>query len=369
MRASIKLVALVIVIAGCRNAPKDANDSEARNLWASVGQSDEWYYNGPMPALEGAEIFASQTAHTLRITGLVPENFKGALPAYANAEVIDGRTRVNVVYPIATGASTVPLAKDYTNVSLVPRVTKSHGNDYGGFPYIEFDHGRNFAFHGPITTSWETDYQWELIRGKVSGGCNRMQGEHVLELAQMLGGDMRNSSIGKPEIPLKIVVHILHAADRIGAEHSKKFVGKVVDVNYDPDKSFVRPSEHPELSKNVQMFPTWNAMKNPDFILQRCRDEKGDRKVNATTRCVSKAPAATESEVPKSATQTICAKKNINVFNAAGTVIGTAKPGEPVESVEEAKNNRVRLYFFNEPAGFGFVQTTLDGEATVCKKK
>jgi len=55
---------------------------------------------------------------------------------------------------------------------------------WGGFPFIPYNRG--IAFHGPITAA---DGQWKLIRGAVSHGCQRMQGEHATELANLIGVD------------------------------------------------------------------------------------------------------------------------------------------------------------------------------------
>lgn len=64
---------------------------------------------------------------------------------------------------------------------------------FGNFPFLLYT-TEGHALHGPITGSRESNL-WALRRGKVSHGCNRMEGEHVVELSQLLGCGPRGSEL------------------------------------------------------------------------------------------------------------------------------------------------------------------------------
>lgn len=55
---------------------------------------------------------------------------------------------------------------------------------FGHFPFLGYAPTGGFAMHGPIT---RTEDMWYLERGEVSHGCNRMAGEHAVELAVLYG--------------------------------------------------------------------------------------------------------------------------------------------------------------------------------------
>jgi len=59
---------------------------------------------------------------------------------------------------------------------------------WGGFPFLNYhEHGASRC-HGPIGLVEDFDagpqshQDWRLVRERISLGCNRMQGEHILEL-------------------------------------------------------------------------------------------------------------------------------------------------------------------------------------------
>ena len=74
--------------------------------------------------------------------------------------------------------------------AVVPYEDIDNLNDYqsvrfGGFPFLGYAPRENgFAMHGPIN---RTNEEWFLKRGQVSHGCNRMAGEHVVELSVLAG--------------------------------------------------------------------------------------------------------------------------------------------------------------------------------------
>ena len=55
---------------------------------------------------------------------------------------------------------------------------------FGHFPFLGYAPTGGFAMHGPIATKYD---MWNLERGEVSHGCNRMAGEHSVELAVLFG--------------------------------------------------------------------------------------------------------------------------------------------------------------------------------------
>jgi hypothetical protein len=206
------------------------------------GSADEWVYNGTMPHLDSPAITVSLSAHTARVTGYLPEGFTGTLPYYADTMDDNGRTKVAVVYPIATGASVNSQGSSYKIERASPWVPTNSEATWGGFPFIPYNNG--IAFHGPITFA---DGQWKLIRGPVSHGCNRMVGEHVVELANLIGVDMTTTvQTGKSVTGLDVPVTVIHVPDQ--------WKDQQVDVDYPAQAAVQRPT-----GSNVKMFKTWSA--------------------------------------------------------------------------------------------------------------
>jgi hypothetical protein len=125
---------------------------------------------------------------------------------------------------------------------------------WGGFPFLPYNRG--IALHGPISAVQpgvdgvaEADSVWHLLRGRVSGGCNRMMGEHVVELAHLVGFDMgtvhaRDKFYNTPRV---VPVTVLSAS------MYDTFEGKSVDVDYPTGVGITRPKG------NVEMFGSWVA--------------------------------------------------------------------------------------------------------------
>ena len=142
-------------------------------------------------------ITASIAGSTARVTGYAPEGFTGPLPFYAQSSQDAAGTLITVVYPIATaaigtknpdGSPVMNRPGTYPNLVVTPFKTEGSPSEWGGFPYMEYNHVHEDAFHGPI--SYPVAEQWQLRRGPVSHGCSRMQGEHAVELANLIGIDM-----------------------------------------------------------------------------------------------------------------------------------------------------------------------------------
>jgi hypothetical protein len=257
---------------------KANQDSEAKDIKDPNRDRDDpvWVYGGLLPKLDDVTIKVSIRGHTVRVTGFLPSSFTGAVPPHAFEEKIGGRRRVMVVYPIATVDSNYikdngerasnAAPGEYRNVGVYPYNPYGVGGEqnkntpWGGFPYIEYERGRNIAFHGPITRYGGL---WHLIRGPVSHACNRMQGEHVVEFANLLGISMNRNWTMDDLVPVDTVVKILphNDYDKIA---DGALANQFVDVDYKPESNNI--SAMRIFPKNTHMFSTWSALNHPDWI-------------------------------------------------------------------------------------------------------
>lgn len=259
--AALAALGLVIVAPGC-GADPEADESDLTNVEKTGGASQKWLYLGMLPKLEKPSIFVSLKAHTARVTGLLPQSFAGDLPFYAEPTALaDGRTQVTVVYPIATGkvdpsTGTAPAGPGtYSRMYAVAFTPTNEKASWGGFPFMTYNPTRGLAFHGPITSVYNAElgeYEWRLIRGPVSHGCNRMQGEHVVELSHLLGIDMSkpHSASERFTLDLKVVI----------SKEFDLFEGQYVDVDYPAAAGVTRPTT------NVRMFSTWDSRDLPRWV-------------------------------------------------------------------------------------------------------
>jgi hypothetical protein len=274
MRSLLKLLpvlSMAFAAAACAaptDAPSEGTEGSEDDL---VAKADEhWFYNGTLPKLEGAKVTVSLKGHTARVSGLLPAGVTiGALP-HVMTKPEGARTRVDVVYPIATampgksnsrpGAYEFQLARPYRPDGVAYTIREGeHFVPWGGFPFIAYNGG--IAFHGPITSKDNLaagDLNvWYLRRGAVSGGCNRMMGEHVVELAHLVGINMRkvyeaNRAYQDPS----------NAAVQVIADYDK-YNGKYVDVDYPTDEGARRPKAvFP--ANEIAMFGSWIATEMPD---------------------------------------------------------------------------------------------------------
>ena len=259
-------LACLALTAGCAGPGPDSIATEGdfgvaeEELLRKTSDTGLWQYRGLLPKLDDPSITVSLAGHTARVSGLLPATFTGALPFYAIRETETskpGRTRVTVVYPIATGNPNTLTEEGQPVRNIEPGIYATCGGtmsatttekaSFGGFPFVEYvcshveKDGRvrsGIAFHGPITSATrEAGVYWSLLRGPVSHGCNRMLGEHVLELARLVGFDQ-----GVRGTPVTVVAGV------------DTFRGRAVDVDY-PSTGFTRP---PAASSVV--FPTWQAV-------------------------------------------------------------------------------------------------------------
>lgn len=247
-------IAMMTAAVGCAASSDDGADSTDSDL--KKGTTDQWVYDGLVPHLENINITVSLSAHTARVTGDLPDGFDGDLPYYV--ETLDkdgGKKEATIVYPIATGAEVNSQGSHYEINSISPWVPTDAHATWGGFPFIPYNHG--IAFHGPITFE---DGQWKLIRGPVSHGCNRMKGEHVTELANILGANMTTKVHTAQVTGLDVPVTVIHTTDT--------WNGMQVDVDYPALPQVKRPT-----GANVKMFKAWSADQLQTYV---CALNKAD---------------------------------------------------------------------------------------------
>jgi hypothetical protein len=248
----------------------EAATARPENMPYTGGVGPQWLYNGPFTQpLENPELTISIVGHTARITGLLPADFDmSTLPYYAVTEPEGSRTRLHIVYPIAT-ADTREESNSAPGIFrrpyVVARKTLNEIAEWGGFPFIVYNGG--IGLHGPITAYGAGGSQWQLMRGRVSHGCNRMQGEHALELAQLIGTNVRSRVYGIDEYAgataarVRVLPH---------GEYDT-FKGQAVDVDYPVFNTSGRPAAvrpTATASRGVYMFPTWDGMKLSRFACQ-----------------------------------------------------------------------------------------------------
>ncbi|MCA9590694.1 MAG: L,D-transpeptidase [Myxococcales bacterium] len=269
---SASALTALTALAGCSSSEADTGGMPVVDEGALVTKADEhWFYGGPMPTLDAPSVTASMKGHTARVSGLLPRGARIPDLPHVRTRAEGDRVRVDVVYPIATarpGKSNSRAGKyDFYEAKPYrpdgPAYTRAegwHDVPWGGFPFIAYNSG--IAFHGPITSTESggaPDLRtWYLQRGAVSGGCNRMLGEHVVELAHILGIRMTkvyaaNTGI-EPTTRAKVDV----------IDDYDTYDGKLIDVDYPTDSGATRPAVASGSADNVTMFGSWIASELPD---------------------------------------------------------------------------------------------------------
>jgi hypothetical protein len=257
------LVPMSVTTTGCAVEEEDEAPMSEDDLQAK--QEDHWFYTGEMPALVNPKLTVSLKGHTVRVNGTLPAGT--VLPDLPHVrKAADGS--INVVYPIATAAAGSSNSREatYSFYNAKPYrpsgiATNSSGTSYvpwGGFPFLGYNNG--IAFHGPITATKDAASVWFLRRGRVSHGCNRMNGEHAVELAHILGLPMRKIYPGNTEVPMPSSMK--NSTVKVIADYDM-LDGKFIDVDYPTDTGTVRPGKvHGDLK--VVMFGSWIATETPD---------------------------------------------------------------------------------------------------------
>jgi len=269
------LAPLLLLTSSLMACAVDSGSAEVRGESSEeddlVARADEhWFYTGPLPALKDAKVIVSLEGNTAHVVGYLPAG-TAALPPlpHVKTRVENGRTRLDIVYPIATAAppKTNSRPGTYSFYGAKPyrpdgiAYTVSHGDHFvpwGGFPFLGYDNG--IAFHGPITTQNGKGPEglsvWFLKRGDVSAGCNRMMGEHVTELAHVLGINMRKVWTANQMYasPTTATTQVIAGYDTLDA--------KFIDVDYPTDVGVTRPGKVHGDAK-VDMFGSWVASEMP----------------------------------------------------------------------------------------------------------
>jgi hypothetical protein len=263
-----------------------AEDDDTTPLEADLQKktTDQWFYSGPLPALENTSLVVSLKGHTARITGTLPAGITiPDLPHLRRETTVDGKQLVHFVYPIATArpgkSNSTPGVYRLEDVrpfrpdgKAITRDEGEHFVPWGGFPFIAYNQG--IAFHGPITSTDPTppivdefgavvdaragDEVFTLLRGAVSGGCNRMMGEHVVELSHLLGVNMRKVYAANQYVSPSVRPNVT-----VSAEYDQ-VLGKAVDVDYPTDVGAVRPHVALMSRDKVEMFGSWVATERND---------------------------------------------------------------------------------------------------------
>lgn len=265
--------------AACAGTPSEESTGEASED-ALVKKADAaWFYDGPLPALAEANVTVSLKGHTARVTGFAPLGTKISGLPHVRGTPEGNRLKLEIVYPIATarpGKSNSPpgvyqfqLAKPYRpDGSAVTRDEGEHFVPWGGYPFIAYNGG--IAFHGPITSvaspNVPEDSVWYLQRGPVSGGCNRMNAEHVIELTHVIGVSMRKVYEANRAYNPRSSTSVTVIADYDQLDE------KYVDVDYPTWTGMTRPATTFGRDK-VAMFGSWVATETPDG-----KDLPGDQK-------------------------------------------------------------------------------------------
>ena len=267
----------------------DSEDAVLPNVEDLTGKSVQWIYSGPLPMLEGPQVEVSLSAHVALVTGLLPRGYDLArLPSYARTTQENGRTRLAVAYPVATAATDridPNRGKPYRNwpgdnsvlysIPFTPSNRTSENTDatmWGGFPFIKYA-PPGHALHGPIdvAASEEGGQVWKLKRGPVSHGCNRMNGEHIVELAHLIGLDMASRNYaentvirtaGQGGVGIKVTVR----------EGDVTWQGKAVDSDYPVHPGLEARVKRPAAASSV-MFHAWDASV-PELRSQVCPLDK-----------------------------------------------------------------------------------------------
>src|SRR2546430_6545908 len=92
-----RIALFAVLLMGC-----SAGDTATSEDDLQAKADEEWFYNGSMPVLEQPAITVSLAGNTARLSGLLP--LSASTPNLPNVKtsLVNGRTRIDAVYPIAT---------------------------------------------------------------------------------------------------------------------------------------------------------------------------------------------------------------------------------------------------------------------------
>lgn len=159
---------------------------------------------------------------------------------------------VMIIYPVSIAAAGYNTAAGNWTVQLKQRAKPTNSlGAFGNFPFLLYT-SAGHALHGPITGDRAADL-WGLRRGKVSHGCNRMEGEHVIELSVLLGcparGDQRRCTATNESVV--VMEEFDHFPDPAIPDHQTGIVADFAEIY----RSWIIP--------DVQGYPRESASRLP----------------------------------------------------------------------------------------------------------
>lgn len=252
------LVTTFLVTTACKKLID--SDSDVKIMRASGKSTPGYIYKGPMPRMRNVEIYVSTKSNTMRVIGYPTDANAAAQTPWLN-RASDGR--YFVVYPVGTARSgktnaDVSGAKTFKFTQIRPRRSQSvyegKPTDQHGLPFLNYQ--GSIAIHGPASLMKNYSQWMKLSRGDVSAGCTRMEGEHVIELAHIVGIDMSKYYSVDSSIP--------------SSTANRNLSGIKIFNNWDMIDGTIVDSVFAPVNRTgtagVKWYPTWDASQIPQYI-------------------------------------------------------------------------------------------------------
>jgi hypothetical protein len=201
----------------------------------------------------------------------------------------------------------------------IANTTALHARMYGGQPVIMYT-ADGQSLHGPITNNSKMYYKdatnrdsstWRLMRGEVSKGCNRLQGEHAIELSTLLGCAPDGRNVSGCPLPSRIPEIKVTVMEDFDFSVDPAFMGEwkwsrnvfenpslsqvplvALDSEYprerqhlfkrnlnkaSPDSKFVtlnalKSENHQTVDLQVFTFPSWDNLETKRILGHNCKD-------------------------------------------------------------------------------------------------
>lgn len=175
-----------------------------------------------------------------------------------STEVIEfPENTVMIVYPVSVAAPGFNTAAgNWTMVGKDRSRENEEKGAFGGFPFLKYT-WQGHALHGPITGDAAKN-EWGLRRGNVSHGCNRMEGEHSVEVAVLLGCSPESETSRCSNLGERVTVmeEFDHFPDPSGAEFRSGVIadyGEIYDRWVSPDVADVPRDRSSPLPRDVRV--------------------------------------------------------------------------------------------------------------------